>query len=482
MLPGISTSIRKLLLLGFALAVAPLVIGLASTVLQVDRLASTMQKTMANSTQAVESSRLIASQALSLERSAEQYLLLGDVALLLRYESLRHRLAEEIGRLRSLTASQELDLRLDLLTKREEALYHRLRKTDDSQIGKSRLEPEERLSPVVKPIPFDVSRMVGEKAEAMSTRVSEVQEQLLWQAAALIPLALILAALFGSLIARPLRQLSNAIRRLAEGRFDTPVEVRGPQDIRALGQELEWMRQQLAALDEQKMQFLRHVSHELKTPLTTIREGAGLLHEEITGQLTEEQREVTRILQESSHQLQDQVESLLNFNLALAQQQPESGVPLDLEPLLRDTLQKHMLPAQARGITVGLQAQSAWICGVEGQIQLIIDNLLSNAVKYTPDRGVIEIRLTSRNQSVELEVSNSGTGIPGEERARVFEPFYRGRSKAHGPIRGTGLGLSIVRHYTQLNQGRVELLESEQGACFRVTFPAAEEEKQCTVH
>lgn len=480
MLPRISTSIRKLALLGFAMVVVPLVIGLASTVLQVGRLAHSMQTTMANSTRAVESGRLLASQALSLERSAEQYLLLGDVALLLRYESLRNRLSEESERLRALATDQDLDLRLDVLTRREEALYHKLLGAGDDEIGKGGLEPEERLSPVVRPIPFDVSRLVGLKAEAMSSRVAEVQKRLLWQAGALIPLALLMAALFGSLISRPLRQLSDAIRKLAEGRFDTPVEVRGPQDIRALGQELEQMRRQLAVLDEQKLQFLRHVSHELKTPLTTIREGAGLLHEGITGRLTSEQREVTRILQESSHQLQAQVESLLNFNQALVQQSPDSSAPLDIEPLVHDTLRKHMLPAQARGITIELQLAPAHICAVKEQVCLIIDNLLSNAIKYTPDGGVIGIRLETLNQNVRLEVSNSGAGIAEEDRSRIFEPFYQGKSESHGPVRGTGLGLSIVRHYTRLNRGKVELVDGE-GTCFRVTFPAAGEEKQCTV-
>ncbi len=478
----ISTSIRQLALLGFALVVLPLAVGLVSTVLQVDRLALCMERALGTTTQAVEAGRLIASQALSMERSAEQYLLLGDVALLLRYESSRNRLAEEIERLEALSTDRKLSRRLESLKQREEALYRKLLATSDEELGKVRLTTGERLSEVVRPIPFEVTRMVTRNSEQMSQRVAEVQKRLLWQALALIPLALLMAALFGTLISRPLRRLGATIRRLGEGHFSEPVEIKGPQDIRQLAEELEWMRQQLAALDEQKLQFLRHISHELKTPLTAIREGAGLLHEEVTGQLTEEQREVTRILEESSHQLQGQVESLLNFNLALAQQKRGKGHPLDLEPLVRSVVDRHRLPAQARNIRLELQLQPAWVSAVEGQLRLIIDNLLSNAIKYTPDGGWVQLVLRCAGGRVELDVSNSGAGIAREDRPHIFEPFYQGKSVSHGPLKGTGLGLSIVLHYVMLNEGDIKLLEVEEGACFRVIFPSLEGNSKCIAH
>ena len=482
MRPRIHTSVHQLALLGFALVVLPLAIGLASTVLQVDRLALVMERTLGNTTQAVEAGRLIASQALSMERSAEQYLVLGDVALLLRYESSRKRLAQEIGRLEALSSDATLSRRLRLLRQREETLYHKLLATGDEELGKARLAPSERLSEVVRPIPFEVTRMVASNNEQMSRRMNEVQKRLLWQALALIPLALTMAALFGTLISRPLRRLGATIRRLGEGRFDEPVEIKGPQDIRQLAEELEWMRQQLAALDEQKLQFLRHVSHELKTPLTAIREGVGLLHEEVAGELTPEQREVTRILEESSHQLQGQVESLLNFNLALAQQQRGKGHPLDLEPLLRNVVEKHRLSAQARNITLELYLQPAWVSAEEGQLRLIVDNLLSNAIKYTPDGGRVQLLLRYVGERVELDVSNSGSGIPREDRPHIFEPFYQGKSISHGPLKGTGLGLSIVLHYVMLNDGEIKLLEVDEGACFRVSFPSLEGNRKCIAH
>lgn len=482
MRPRISTSIQQLAILGFALVVLPLAVGLVSTVLQVDRLALGMEKTLGNTTQAVEAGRLIASQALSMERNAEQYLLLGDVALLLRYESSRKRLSKEIRRLEVLSTDDTLSHRLELLRQREEALYRKLLDTPDEALGKARLAASDRISEVVRTIPLEVTRMVARNSERMNQRVTEVQEKLLWQALALIPLALLMAALFGTLVSRPLRRLGAAIRRLGEGRFSEPVEIKGPQDIRQLAEELEWMRQQLAALDEQKLQFLRHISHELKTPLTAIREGAGLLHEEVTGRLTPEQKEVTRILEESSHQLQGQVESLLNFNLALAQQQRGEGHPLDLAPLIRSVAERHNLSAQARNIRLELELQPAWVSAVEGQLRLIADNLLSNAIKYTPDGGQVRVTLRCAGERVELDVSNSGAGISREDRPHIFEPFYQGKSISHGPLKGTGLGLSIVLHYVMLNEGEVKLLEVEEGACFRVTFPSLEGNRKCIAH
>jgi two-component system sensor histidine kinase GlrK len=466
------TTILKLTLLGFVLVAVPLTIGLLSTVYQVDHLAVQMQKAVHDSTQAVESGRLIAAQAFNMERSAGQYMVLRDESILSRYQSQRTQLAQEIERLLTLSHDSALSERLKRLLAREGSLYQKLQEAArQPPQNEEKLTETERLSELVRHIPFDVTRMIARESHAMNQQVSQVQRLLLWQAAALIPLALFIAVVFSVLISRPLRRLSAAIRQLGAGEFGTAIDVAGPQDIRELGEQLDWLRRQLAALDEQKLLFLHHVSHELKTPLTAIREGAGLLRDGITGILSQEQQEVVQILHENSLQLQHQVESLLNFNLALAQDKLPAGESADLATLVPEVVEKHRLAMRARNISMESQLQPTVVSGAPEQLRIVIDNLLSNAIKYSAEGGKVLISLYQENQKAVLNVVDEGVGILPDDQPHLFEPFFQGQSPSHGPLQGTGLGLSIVERYLRLHGGFIELIKTRQGAHFRVTLP-----------
>src|SRR5258708_29729668 len=116
--------------------------------------------------------------------------------------------------------------------------------------------------------------------------------------------------------ARPIRQLAHGIRRVGAGEFDSDIRVGGPADLKYLGGRLEWLRERLIELEQQKRLFLRHVSHELKTPLTALREGSELLADETAGPLSAGQREVVGILRQNSVRLQQLIEDLLDYHRA----------------------------------------------------------------------------------------------------------------------------------------------------------------------
>jgi two-component system sensor histidine kinase GlrK len=307
----------------------------------------------------------------------------------------------------------------------------------------------------------------------MTRQMEQVQGLLLLQAVGLIPLALILAVIFSVLISRPLQRLGAAIHRLGSGEFTTPVNVSGPQDIRELGEHLDWLRKRLTVLDEQKQTFLHHVSHELKTPLTAIREGAELLRDEVVGTLNDEQVEVAAILRESSLQLQAQVEALLNFNAALAQEMPLQQETIVLDTLLPKIIDKHRLTMRARKITIQTDLQAVSLCGEREQIRTLVDNLLSNAIKYSPDGGQVKLKLWAKNHEAHIDVIDMGLGISAEEHDRIFEPFFQGRQLAQGHVKGTGLGLAIAQRYARLHRGSIEVRDCQAGACLRVTLPLA---------
>ena len=119
----------------------------------------------------------------------------------------------------------------------------------------------------------------------MKVESERVKRTLYLQAVALVPAVLLLMIIFMFLISRPIRQIRGAIRHMGAGNFTDPVSIRGPQDLEQLGDTLDWLRRQLLELEQGKTRFLQHMSHELKTPLTAIREGADLLREKIVGDL-----------------------------------------------------------------------------------------------------------------------------------------------------------------------------------------------------
>lgn len=152
------------------------------------------------------------------------------------------------------------------------------------------------------------------------------------------------------------------INRLGEGRsLGNSVSFSGPSELRSVGQRILWLSERLSWLESQRHQFLRHLSHELKTPLASMREGTELLADQVVGPLTPEQKEVVSILDSSSRNLQKLIEQLLDYN----RKQADSAVELEnveLAPLVETVVSAHSLPARAKMMhtDVDLKATACW--------------------------------------------------------------------------------------------------------------------------
>lgn len=467
----IATSIRQLILIGFFLVVLPLTIALISTFYQVDSLSRQMQKTLSETSSATESSRIIVSQVLNLERTAGQYWVLRETALLQRYQNQRLQLLSSIQSFRENLLNQIILERISKLTFIEEQLYEKLQRAAKEPDETSELKNLADLSALVSNLPLDVSRSVSENSRAMSKRIYRVERLLLFQVLALIPLALFIATVFSVLITRPLRQLGRIINKLGSADFTSSVSVKGPQDIQQLGRRLDWLRLRLAELDQQKLVFLQHVSHELKTPLTAIREGIALLQDRIAGPLTSDQAEIVDILHKNGLQLQKEVEALLDFNLALSQEKPSNAEQILFDQLIQQTVAKHQLEFMSRSITMHTNLAKISLKGDRTQLATVIDNLLSNAIKHSPKNSRINVSLMERNNRVQLDVIDSGPGIDPQDKIRIFEPFYQGSHAQQGAVSGTGLGLAIANRYVLLHHGSISVINSTSGAHFRVYLP-----------
>ncbi|MGB5603137.1 MAG: HAMP domain-containing sensor histidine kinase [Gammaproteobacteria bacterium] len=430
-----------------------------------------MQQTLSETSSAAESSRIIISQVLNLERTAGQYWVLREAELLQRYQVQRQQLLMSIESFRENPLSRAILERIAHLTSAEKQLFEKLQQAAKEPEGTSELNDLSDLSTLVRALPVDVNRSLSEKSQKMSARINSVERMLLFQALPLIPLALLIAAVFSVLITRPLRQLGHIINKLGSADFTSPVSVKGPQDIQQLGRRLDWLRLELAELDEQKLLFLQHVSHELKTPLTAIREGIALLQDRITGPLTADQAEIVDILHKNDMQLQKEVEALLDFNLALNQEKPNNTELILFDQLIQNTVAKHQLEFMSRSITMLTNLAEVRLKGDRAQLTTVVDNLLSNAIKHSPKNSRIQISLTEDNKNARLDVIDNGPGIDPDDEMRIFEPFYQGSDPPQGSVSGTGLGLAIANRYVLLHHGSINVVKSTGGAHFRVYLP-----------
>ncbi|MBE9561226.1 MAG: HAMP domain-containing histidine kinase [Proteobacteria bacterium] len=430
-----------------------------------------MQRTLSETSSTTESSRIIVSQVLNMERTAGQYWVLREATLLQRYRDQHQQLLKSIQSFRENPLNSIILDRLTRLSAAEKQLYDILQNAARKPDGTSDPKDLPDLSALVSDLPLDVSRSVNEKSRMMSEHIDQVERLLLFQALALIPLALLIATVFSVIITRPLHQLGEIINKLGSADFTGPVSVEGPQDIRQLGRRLNWLRQQLAELDQQKQIFLQHVSHELKTPLTSIREGIALLQDKVAGPLTPDQTEIVEILHKNELQLQKEVEALLDFNVALSQEKLGHAESILFDQLIQQAINKHQLELMSRSVNIHAKLTEIRLKGDKTQLTTVIDNLLSNAIKHSPKNARIDISLIEHRHRAQLDVIDNGPGINRQDETRIFEPFYQGARKYQESVSGTGLGLAIANRYVLLHHGSISVINSTGGAHFRVRLP-----------
>jgi two-component system, NtrC family, sensor histidine kinase GlrK len=469
-------SFLKFILLGFLLVSLPLLYALVELIVSLDRLGTQSQQAVLQAAQAGRASRQLYEQATTLERLVRQQLILDDPQLIDDYGRLRQDFRQTTQQLMQLPLDRAQIAQLERLAENETRLFSLL-KTPQRPAGsaKALADGYATMAEDAQAMLNATNQLTEREIEHLQRTAAEGSKTWGYLALAAGLIAMLLAITFAVLIARPIRQLDQAIRQMGSADFTHAIEVNGPQDMRYLGQRLEWLRSRLHELEEQQNRFLRHVSHELKTPLTAVREGAELLRDRVGGELSPEQREIVRIVRENTLSLQKLIEDLLNYHQTRSIE-PQTLGPVALADVVRRVVREHKLAAFARLITVEAKLVPSIIVGDGEKVRAIVDNLLSNAIKYSPRSGTIVIELRSESDQAVLDVIDGGPGISAADRPHIFESFYQGKTAPEGRIKGSGLGLAIAREYTLAHGGRIELIDRAdglRGAHFRLYLPLA---------
>ena len=290
--------------------------------------------------------------------------------------------------------------------------------------------------------------------------------------------ALLLSLVFSSALTRRLGQLLAAFRTVREGEYSHRVKMSGRDEVSRLAGEFNELTGRLQTTEEVRRRFVSDASHELKTPLASIR----LLTDSILQ--TENMdpgtvREFVGDIGEEAERLQRITEKLLTLT-RLDAGAPHETVPVEVSRVARRV--EHMLSPLARAGEIHLSLEleeGLFIEGSEDDLYQILFNLVENAIKYNLPGGQVTLRTRGEVDKVILSVEDTGVGIPEEDIGKVFDRFYRvdkARSRAAG---GTGLGLSIVRDTVRHYGGTVEAQRREgEGTRFVVTFPRLDTGKE----
>ena len=469
---GYPRSFLGLLVTGFLLVALPLAGALLWSAWNTERLAERSTNAVFNAAQAARASRSLVNRIGSVERLAQQIALQPDrelLADLARVHSGFEVLAVELSRL-PLDAAQLAALRRTI--ERERALYELLSAPRRGSLDARAVAGQAgELANGAYEVLAISSLVADREVERLQASAEDVRRRLVMLVMIASAMALTIALVLTRIIARPIVQLDRAIRRLGRAEFERPIRVSGPADLRQLGERLDWLRRRLTELEAQKSRFLQHLSHDLKTPLTALREGTELLGDQVTGPLAPPQRQVVAILRDNSVKLQKMIEELLDYQRTLHSAATLDAEPVALEPLLRSSLQAHRLAAAAKGQRLVLESVPATVWADAAKLRSVVDNLLGNAVKFTPAGGTITMLGRERTSRVEIDVIDTGPGVVPDERDAIFDAFFRGRHAASGRSEGTGLGLAIAREFVKAHGGRIEVVAQAPGGHFRVTLP-----------
>ncbi len=460
-------SLLQLVLLAFLVVMLPLGVLMFQASQALSELSRLADVSARQAVEETRRARTLGALALEMERSARQYAVVEQESLLDIYAERLREYREQLAQQRELLPDDPDVEALEYLLGVLEGLPDLPLETFQHRLAVFPLFVER-----TEAMRRATNQHIDARIETIRERAEGVQARLWLQTGALVSASLALMLLFSWLIIRPVRQLERRILGIGSGtRGKAVTPVQGPAELVQLDDRLDWLASRLDELEAEKQQFLRHMSHELKTPLASVREGSALLADGVAGELTPRQLEILELIDASGGELQRLIEQLLDYNLLQHNRQvtPEW---LDMATVVKAVLAKHRLALTHKGMRVTcFDGPLEWQADRTATSR-IFDNLISNAIAYGADGGELEIRARSHRDRLEIEVANSGEPIAEQDRPRLFEAFYQGRVRRKGPLKGSGIGLSVAADCASLQAGQLALVEDPRlPVCFRLTLP-----------
>lgn len=309
--------------------------------------------------------------------------------------------------------------------------------------------------------------------------LQQVQTSLIWAAVLGAVLAFALGLVASRVLTAPLARLTQAATSIADGNLQQHVVIRGTDEIGRLGAAFNRMAANLAEAEALRKNLVADVAHELRTPLTIIQ---GNLQAILDGVYPLEAAQIAGLYDET-RLLTRLVDDLHDLALADAGRLYLDKAPVDLVSLAQTAVENFMPAAEAAGVKLEICARdiagpavadrAGLVQGDADRLAQVLRNLLSNALRHTPAGGQVTVQVRQTDGQVQLQVADTGSGIPPEDLPHIFDRFYRGDKSRSRQGGGAGLGLAIARQLVLAHGGQIRVESApDQGATFTITLPA----------
>ena len=309
------------------------------------------------------------------------------------------------------------------------------------------------------------------RVQSLMDSLQTVRVQLVRIFAVIAVAALAVALILSRVLTNPITAVSRTMRKMGKGDLSVRVPVKGSGELRELAENYNTMAAQLESLDKTRNQFVSNASHELKTPLATMK----IMLESMIYQPDMPAEVRADFMKDINHEI-DRLTGIVTDLLVLTRMDNRKEMrreSVNMSELTLETI--HLLtPAaeQRRQTLTDDVREDIMLYGDRSKLGQILYNLTDNAIKYTPEEGTIHVSLKQEDGRIIWRVKDNGIGIPKDDQEHIFERFYR-VDKARGrETGGTGLGLSIVRQMVKMHDGSISVYsEPGQGSEFVVVFP-----------
>lgn len=313
--------------------------------------------------------------------------------------------------------------------------------------------------------------------QALAARRFRIVRNNLKRFAAIAAGAVVLSVLFssylGAALARPIRDVAKGARVIGEGDLAHRIPAEGPEELRRLSAEFNRMAERLQELDRLKEDFLASVTHELRSPMSSVIGFADMLLGGSGGPLSPKQEEWIQTLRSSAGRLSRMINNILDLAKLEAGLMPFEREEVLVGELAEETAREFEPVAVERKVRLSVAARDSSPAWADAEsVRQVLANLLSNALKFAPAGGAVTVEVIDHGAEVRATVRDTGPGIPQEAMGNLFSKFFqirRTRDRARGP--GTGLGLAISKAIVEAQGGRIRVESPGPGAAFSFTLP-----------
>ena len=320
--------------------------------------------------------------------------------------------------------------------------------------------------------------LIQTKAQTIESGLSELLGKIILLTAAVLLLSGVAVFFCVRGMVRPLSRLAEAAESVSEGSFGVQVdEKRGAPELRDVSRTFNAMTGKLQGVEESRREFVANVSHELRSPITSIRGFAEGMADGVIP--AEEHPKYLRLVADESRRLSDLVGDLLELSRLEKDDAALNRTVFDINEMLRRSVIRRMNDLEEKKIDISCEfnPDPCPVLADSDRIEQVVINLLDNAIRFTPENGKITLSTAAASGRAEITVRDNGIGIAPEDRDKIFDRFFTA-DRAHTAGKGTGLGLSICRRILEMHGETIRLLPSEEGAAFRFTLPCAAEEQR----